>query len=510
MGIDIGTSNIKTSLFSYEGKEIVSVSKEHPLHSPRSGWVEQNPHHWWEGVRETVGIALSKKKITPTDIKAIGVSSQSWGVVPIDRQGQIIRPAILWMDRRSIEQSRKLEVHTRKEEWDVLVDSSYIVPKVLWIKEKEPENYTKTFKFLQVNSYINYRLCGETCMDISQEDPLQIFIRNQQSCSSISDFYESMGVSPDKMIDVRNSSEVIGTVTTAAAQETGLSAGTPVVAGAMDTSASALGMQIVNDNQTFHVAGQAGAIGVCLKKPLFDRRLCIHNHVIPDRWLVVGVMVATGASMRWIRDLFSDGEPIPDRQQLLNPFEMLSTEAGKSVPGANGVIFLPYLMGERTPIWDSNARGVFFGLSVKTRKKDLIRAVMEGCAFALRHNIEVMKSAGIEIDEIMCAGGAINSELWNQIKSNVTKKSLLCISALPTTTLGNAILAGLGIGVYKELFQFDTTYQEKKVFHPSAGTFARYDRIYELYKKLYKNLKNEFNELALVNSSDRDLRPHDL
>ena len=268
----------------------------------------------------------------------------------------------------------------------------------------------------------------------------------------------------------------------------------------MDTSASALGLQIINHKQTFHVAGQAGAIGVCLKKPLFDRRLCIHNHVVPDRWLIVGAMVATGASMRWIRDLFEIEEPRNKKKPLHDTFQLLSTEAERSKAGANGVLFLPYLMGERTPIWNNNARGIFFGLALDTRREDLIRAVMEGCAFALRHNIEVLKSDGIDIDEIMCTGGAVNSDLWNQIKSDVSKKTLICISGFPTATLGAAILAGLGSGIYKKYCPFDFNYGHKKPYYPSTDTLIRYDRLFDIYKKLYQNLKNEFNELASIYS----------
>jgi xylulokinase len=246
------------------------------------------------------------------------------------------------------------------------------------------------------------------------------------------------------------------------------------------------------------VAGQAGAIGVCLDKPLFDRRLCIHNHVIPGMWLVVGVMVATGASMRWIRDVFEGTDTARNGRGKGDAFQILSEAAGKSPNGAGGVIFLPYLMGERTPVWDYDARGVFFGLSLKTRKEDLIRAVMEGVAFALRHNVETLKTAGIEIDEITCAGGAIHSDLWNQIKSDVTRKTLVCVGTLPSTTLGAAMLAAEGIGMKIGSFQSDAMERDRKVFRPRAEASAHYDRLFGVYKKLYANLKEAFGELASV------------
>jgi xylulokinase len=337
-------------------------------------------------------------------------------------------------------------------------------------------------------------------MDISQEDPLQIHIRNSGFFGGIPGYYETLGLSPEKMTDVKNPSELIGTLTREAALETGLAAGTPVVAGAMDTSASALGMEIVKAGQTLHVAGQAGAIGVCLDKPLFDRRLCIHNHVVPDMWLVVGVMVATGASMRWIRDVFAGTDTARNGPGEVDAFRNLSEAAGKSPDGAGGVIFLPYLMGERTPVWDYEARGVFFGMSLKTRKEDLIRAVMEGVAFALRHNIEVLRTAGIDIDEITCAGGAIHSDLWNQIKSDVTRKTLVCVGTLPATTLGAAMLAAEGIGMKIGSFQNDAMKHDRKVFRPRAETWERYDRLFEIYKKLYTNLKDEFSRLSSITS----------
>jgi xylulokinase len=426
------------------------------------------------------------------------VSSQSWGVVPINEKGDALRPALLWLDRRSAIQSKDIEKRLRKNGSDVLVDSSFIVPKIVWIRDHEPDLYQRTYKFLQVNSFINFKLCSVPSMDASQEDPLQIFIRNSPHPHGIMDFYDSLGLSPEKMTDATNSNTVIGTVTRDAANETGLAEGTPVVAGAMDTSASALGMRIIEHGQTLHVAGQAGAIGVCLGRPLFDRRLCIHNHVIPGKWLVVGVMVATGASMRWVRDLFGLAVPSNSNGPSTDPFQELSNEAARSRAGADGVIYLPYLQGERTPIWDNNARGIFFGLSLNTKKEHLIRAVMEGVAFALRHNIEAMKSMGIDIDEIYCAGGATNSSIWNQIKSDITKKTLICIGRLPAATLGAAVLAGMGIGVYAKYQPFDMPFMHLETYSPNVLEETKYDQMFRIYLNLYANLKREFKALSDV------------
>jgi len=496
LGIDIGTSNIKTSLFNTQGKELYSSTKEYPFYNPRPGWVEQNPLDWWEGVKETIKNIIFQSRINSIHIKGIGISSQSWGVISVDKNGNILRPAILWMDRRSTEQSKKIEQHMLRNGWDVSVDSSYIVPKILWIRENECEVYKKTYKFLQVNTYINYKLSKEIFIDISQEDPLQIYIRNQKCYKSLNEFYESLGIEPEKVPDVKNSFDIIGPVSSDAAKETGLAPGTPIVAGAMDTSASALGMQVVNHGQSLHVAGQAGAIGVCQKTPVFDRRICIHNHVIPNRWLIMGVMVATGASMRWFRDELGKQELLIANQIGLDPFMVLSIEAEKSAPGAGGVIFLPYMMGERTPMWDYNARGTFFGLSLHTTKSDLIRAIMEGCSYALRHNIETLNSMGLKIEEIVSAGGAIKSDIWNQIKSDVTKKNLISIRNITTATLGAAILAGLGIGIYKEPLKFEKFILDKKTFTPRIETDKKYDCLYEIYKRLYIDLKADFNSLA--------------
>ncbi len=492
LGVDIGTSSIKTSLFTHAMEEVGSASQEYPLLCPRSGWVEQDANDWWNAVKSTIRAVINDNRVDAKEISGIGVSSQSWGVLPLDKKGSILRPALLWMDRRSVEQSKKMQEWFRDAE-AAIVDPSYIYPKILWIKENEKEIYEKTDKFVQVNSYINYRLCGNIAIDFSQEDPLQIFLNNT-SYTSTANFLDAFGIAGHRIPGTSNPSEIIGVVSRQAATETGLAVNTPVVAGAMDTSATALSMGITEAGESFHVAGQAGAVGICLDRPVFDGRLCIHNHVFKQKWLVVGVMVATGAALRWFRDVLGNEESRMSKELGTDAYALLSSQVSASCPGSGGLVFLPYMMGERTPIWDYEARGVFYGLSLKTKKPDLIRAIMEGCSFALRHNIETLESLGLKIGSLKSGGGAIKSEAWNQIKADITKRKIECVNCDVSASFGAAILAGLGAGVFNQSLS-NLKFAKKEIL-PNSDNAAIYDRLFDVYKKIYRNTKQEFRELA--------------
>ena len=405
---------------------------------------------------------------------------------------------MIWMDRRATEEASWLESRIGNG-CQIRIDPSYIIPKVLFIKKNFPEVYRNSKHFLQANASINYRLCQQASTDLSQEDPLQIYIGNGNQFASVDDFYDDIGVDRIKMPPRMPSSEVIGEVAQEASRETGLRKGTPVVAGAMDTSATALGMNVIDPGQTFHVAGQAGAIGVCSSEPIFDRRVCIHNHVIPGRWLIAGVMVATGASMRWLRNLLDDRGHGQSRAFGPDGFLSMSEEAAEVPVGSRGLVFIPYMMGERTPIWDFQARGILFGLSLATGRGELARAIMEGSSYALRDNIEVLESLGLRIDRVVCGGGAIKSSLWNQIKADITKRTLTAIGGDVCAPLGAAMLAAKGIG--KPIDFEQTNVKPLSSYQPNLANYPVYDCLYGVYKRLYENVKQEYKKIALVDSS---------
>ncbi len=502
LGADIGTSSIKASVFTLDGKEVACSSLEYGLHFVGAGGVEQNPEDWWHAFKLVLGDMRQKTRIELKDIGGIGISSQSWAVIPLDKRGETLHSAIIWMDRRATQETEWLKKRVGDDAGKILIDPSYILPKILWLKNHDADAYNHAKYFLQASGYINYRLCERASTDLSQEDPLQIYVGNTPSFLSIESFYDSLELDQRKIPTSSVSHEVIGEVSKRAAEETGLRWGTPIVAGAMDTSATALGMNITNAGQTFHVAGQAGAVGACLGEPRFDPRVCIHNHVVPGRWLVAGVMVATGASMRWLRDLVSDETTVGLSDCTPEAFEEMSERASDVAIGSGGLVFVPYMMGERTPIWDYQARGIMFGLSLKTGKPELIRCVMEGCAYALRDNIEVLESLGIEINDIVCSGGAVKSRVWNQIKADVAKKRLFSIGTDICAPRGAAMLAGRGAGILnKDVWKQDARCTS---FEPNAHNSPAYDCLYGVYKRLYQKTKEEFKEIARTVSECAD------
>jgi xylulokinase len=341
-------------------------------------------------------------------------------------------------------------------------------------------------------------LTGSISMDISQEDPLQIFLRNKVNYEILERLYSKLGINKSVFPEVVDSGKIIGTITSKAAYETRLHKCTPVIAGGMDTSAAAYGMGILSHNDSFHVAGQAGAIGVCSNIPVFDNRICIHNHMIPNKWLIVGVMVATGASLRWFRDQMGFEEIRKAKHDCIDPYKVLSGLAETSCEGAGGVIFLPYMMGERSPAWDSHARGTFIGLSLKTSKNEIIRSIMEGAAFALRDNIDVLSSLGLDFDRIICSGGATESDVWNQIKADVTGKEIVIAKDCHTSARGVAFMAGISTGVLSELPKNNELNLIKKIYSPQIKNKSLYEDLFNVYKGLYEKLKDDFKILSMV------------
>lgn len=499
LGADIGTSSMKTSVFTLEGEEVACSTIEYGLQYVKCVGVEQNPEDWWQAFRFTLADIREKSEVDTRDIIGIGVSSQSWAVIPVDSKGTVLSPAMIWMDRRATEEAEWLGTRIGDGIREIRVDPSYIVPKVLWLKRHAFDIYDGARHLLQVSGYMNYRLSGVVATDVSQEDPLQIYIKNGSQFASIEDYYDSIGVDQTKIPSSRFSHEVIGEVCRNAAEETGLRYGTPIIAGAMDTSATALGMNITEHGQSFHVAGQAGAIGVCSAEPRFDPRVCIHNHVISGRWLVAGVMVATGASMRWLRDLLQHDKVGESESCSIEAFESISEGAARVPPGSRGLVFLPYMMGERTPVWDCHARGILFGLSLGTGREELARSIMEGTSYALRDNIEVLESLGIRIGKVVCAGGAVKSRIWNQIKADITKKQLVSIGGDVCAARGAAMLAAKGIGLPVGFAQGQI--RELESYLPNDKYFERYDCLYGIYKRLYLNARSDYEELARVERS---------
>jgi xylulokinase len=422
-------------------------------------------------------------------------------VVPVDRGGAALRPALLWLDRRAEDQCAWLRERVGAAAIAGInggrIDPYYLAPKWLWLREYEPEIYRRTQAVLQANGYLIHKLCGAVCMDVSH-GPLTLFFDSRRLCYA-EGLADRMGLDLAQMPPIRPCAEVVGEVTAAAAAATGLAPGTPVIAGMCDGTAAGVEAGLLRPGDAVEMTGQSTVLLICSDEPYLGEELIPLVHGVPGQYLVVGALVASGGSLRWFRDQLGEAERLAAPLLGLDPFDLLSQEAARSPAGANGVIFLPYMFGERSPIWDSAARGVFFGLSLATKKADLVRAIMEGAAFGLRHNAETAHASGFEIARLACVGGGSASAVWNQIKADVLQVPIRLPRAAPGAPLGDALAAGVATGVYASFEDaVRRVVRVEREFAPDPALRARYDALYRVYLGLYPALRESFAALAAV------------
>jgi xylulokinase len=495
LGIDIGTSACKVAVFDISGTVLVQATKSYPVYYPDANCVEQNPEDWWFGVCGAIREVLSNGKVNPRAIAGIGIDGQSWSALPVDRDGTPLHNAMIWMDRRASKQSEhmvnKLGFNRIFEVSGNSFDATYTTPKILWLKENKPDIYKNTYKFLQSNSYIVFRLTGAMTQDLSQGYGLHVF--NMKTGKYDETLCKDMDIELEKLPEIFACHDVVGEVTEEAAQQTGLVAGIPVVAGGLDAACGTLGAGVIEFGQTQEQGGQAGGMSICLDNALAHPKLILSYHVIPDAWLLQGGTVGGGGSLKWFKQELGLYEEELSKRTGENAFDILGNEASAIKAGSEGVIFLPYMAGERSPIWDKHAKGVFFGLGYDKTRSHMIRSVMEGIAYSLHHNLKTAEEVGVKVDELIAMGGAANSKIWTQIKADVTGKVIKVPTSDTATSLGAAILAGVGTGVYHSFKEaVETTIKITRVHEPNMKVHAVYEKYYEIYLEIYEKLKDTF------------------
>jgi len=365
---------------------------------------------------------------------------------------------------------------------------------MLWFKQHKPDIYRQTYNFLQSNSYIAMKLTGAFTQDLSQGYGIQAFNMNtglwdEQLCAEI-------GVDRAKLPEIYPCHSVIGEVTVAAAAATGLAAGTPVVAGGLDAACGTLGAGVFESGQTQEQGGMAGGMSICVNRAISHPKLILSFHVVPEVWLLQGGTTGGGGTLKWFRQQLGAAEEAQEDSAGLNAFEIMSREASKIGVGSDGLIFLPYMSGERSPLWDRHAKGVFFGLGYDKTRAHLIRSVMEGCAYALEHNLRTAYESAITVETLNAMGGAANSLVWTQIKADVTGKTINVPRSDTATTLGAAILAGVGTGQYRNFKEaVSATLQILRKHEPDMANHKKYLQYYEIYLELYQQLKGSMNKI---------------
>jgi xylulokinase len=499
LGIDVGTTGSKSAIFNTAGALVSVGQSDYETRHEHAGWAEQNPDDWWNAVCGATVQAVAASDVDPDRIAGVAVSSQAPAMLPLDRQGRVIRPALIWMDRRAEQESRELAATCGEGVVEQITgnrpDPFYVASKILWFRKHEPGLFAKTSLFVQVNGYIAYRLCG-----VHAQDPVQAALLQLQDydTGAWSETLCSLcGVEPSHFPPVFPAHLQIGEVTAEAAEATGLCKGTPVVTGTVDGSAAALEAGAVSPGTAAEMTGTSTVLLMPAGSPVVEPAFIAIPHCVPERYLLLGAMAASGGSLKWFRDQFgslSEGDRGSDDT---DPYDLLTGEASDCRPGSGGVIFLPYMMGERSPIWHTNARGVFYGLTLSTTRGSMIRAILEGVCFALRHNVEHAYEAGIRVTELRSVGGGTRSDLWNQIKADVLGIPILLPETSVGAPFGDAVLAGRGVGIYDDVEEsLASMVSIKARYEPREECRGIYDTLYALYRRLYEDLKVGFDHAA--------------
>ena len=489
IGVDIGTSACKAAAFDENGTVLAQANRSYTVDYPAAGWAEQDPEAWWSAARDALADVLRQGTVDPERICGVGVDGQSWSAVAVDERGRALAPAPIWMDTRAREICERVKRDVGgKRIFDVAGNSflpSYTTPKMLWFKEERPEIFARTYKFLQSNSYIVLKLTGVMSQDLSQSYGVHFFDMEKLCYDQV--LAGELGLSAELVAPLYACDAVVGTVTAEAAAQTGLKPGTPVVAGGLDAACGTLGAGVYRAGQTQEQGGQAGGMSICTDRAVPHERLILSPHVVPGTWLLQGGTVGGGGTLRWFRQELGQGMS----------FDQLAAEAEPIPPGAEGLLFLPYMAGERSPIWDPDAKGVFCGLSFGKTRGHLVRAILEGVAFSLEHNLRVAAETGAAVDVLNAMGGASNSVLWTQIKADVTGRRMQVPGTDTATALGAALLAAVGCGVYRDYEEaVERTIRITRIQEPNWENHRKYQRYMELYLKLYRDLKADFPQFC--------------
>lgn len=490
LGIDVGTSACKVAAFSEDGRVVAQSTKEYAVSQPAPGWAQQDPEEWWAAVCGAIRSVLHQ--VSPGEIAGIGVDGQSWSAVAVDSQGKVLCDTPIWMDTRASGICARLRERSLEERLFSVcgnpLQPTYTLPKILWYKERLPEVYRASHRILQSNSFVAYRLTGALTQDLSQGYGLSCFRMKELTWDR--ELCRELGIDPNLLPDLVPSHQIIGGVTPKAARLTGLLEGTPVAAGGLDAACGTLGAGVIRPGQTQEQGGQAGGMSLCMDRCAPDKRLILGAHVVPGLWLLQGGTVGGGGAIKWFEEEFCHAERSAAKEQGTSPYHEMDLQAETVPPGSEGLLFLPYMAGERSPIWDPNAKGVFYGMDFSKKRAHFIRAVMEGVAYSLRHNLETAEESGVAASTLSTVGGAGNSRLWTQIKADVTGKEIAVPSSDTATALGAALLAGVGTGLYETFDQaVEKTVRVKRTYSPNPEQKEVYDRGYRTYLELYQRLK---------------------
>ena len=494
LGIDVGTTGARAIVVdAADGRVVSGATSEYPLQTPRPLWAEQDADDWWRGTVGAVRGALRQARAEQGDlaIKGVGLSGQMHGVVLLDGQGKVLGPSLIWCDGRSQAECDAITERVGAARLIELVSNPALVgfsaPKLLWVRNNDPRQYEKARKFLLPKDYVRYRLTGEYATEVSDASGTLLFDVSHRRWST--EMLQLLGIDRELLPPVYESPERTGTVGEAVARELGLAAGTPVVGGGGDQAAGAVGNGVVEPGIVSSTIGSSGVVFAHTEAPARDPKGRVHSfcHAVPGRWHVMGVTQAAGLSLRWFRDALGAGAD----------YDALTEAAARAPAGSDGLFFLPYLMGERTPHLDPKARGVWFGLTAAHTRGHLVRSILEGVAYSLRDGLEVLVQMGVPVGEVRASGGGARSALWRRIQADVFGREVVTVNAAEGPAYGAALLAGAGMGVWKGVAEACTAcVRVTSRRSPDPKPADLYARGYATYRRLYASLAPIFPEIA--------------
>lgn len=502
IGIDVGTSGTKTLLADADGRIAARATVDYPLHAPRPAWAEQDAEDWWNAAVEGIRRVLNEASVRPEDVAGIGVTGQMHSSVLLDAAGRVVRPPILWCDGRTTAECRQIEADVGGRARLIELTGNpalegFTAPKLVWLRNHERASYDRIKTVMLPKDYIRYRLTGEIATDVSDAAGTLLYdVRRREWSSPV---VESLGLDPAWLPRVAESAEVVGAVTQAAAELTGLNAGTPVVAGGADNTCGAIGAGVVRPGQALVSIGSSGVVFVPTEEPRLHPDGIVHTfvHSVPDTWYVMGVTLAAGLSLRWVRDELGPLEHAAARLTGASAYDLLSAQAQQAPPGSGGVFFLPYLSGERTPHADANARGVWFGLSASHTRAHLLRSVFEGITFSLRDALDAIRAMGVPVQEVRLVGGGAKSAFWHQLTADILNVAVARMQMDEGPGFGALLLAGVGSGVYRDIFQAtEQTVRLRDAVQPDPAAARQYEERFRFYQSLYPALQHAFAEVS--------------
>ena len=503
LGIDIGTSGTKTILIDSLGTEIASSSADYPLYQRQNGWAEQEPLDWWGATVNTCHAVLYKSGVNPHDIAGIGLTGQMHGLVMLDECGELLRDSIIWCDQRTALEREEINTAVGPEKLLQITANpaitGFTAAKLLWVRNNQPHLYAKCKKILLPKDYIRYKLTGEFATDVSDASGTQLLdIANRDWSKEV---LQDLDIDINLLPKVYESYEVSGQVTKEASDLIGLTEGTKVVAGAGDNAAAAVGMGVVVDDKAFTTIGTSGVVYAHTSQMKIDPKGRVHTFcsAVPGEWHMMGVTQAAGLSLQWFRNNFCPQEIAQAKEEQVDSYELMNSEAEEVPIGSNKLIYLPYLMGERTPYMDPGCRGVFFGLSASHERKDLIRAVMEGVAFSLYDCVTIFEGLGVRFPEMLVGGGGGRSKVWRLMLADVFNSEIKTLNSSESPSYGSAILASVGTCIYSSIVEACSVLVKGNLtVQPDPVHHREYMKYYQVYQNLYKDLNLEFKNLAAL------------